>query len=266
MRYSNRIYGIIGTVVFHGLLLLVLLFCFLKEDSDKLAQWPPVSENLIEAEELEPLYDAGEYVRTGDVELPTPDDSPAPAAETSDVPTQPGADAQNAGHAADPTPTPVTRKTESPMKVKETPKGPTKEQLDAEKRKQEAKKQQEAKQAADSKVKGAFGKSGSGKAGQTNGNSESGAMEGLVGSNVEGRSLEHWVSVRSTQAGRVAIRVSVASDGSVTSASYQGAGSSGNAGASPEIRRRCEQAALKCRFSRKEGSRPASGTIIFNFR
>ena len=30
MRYTNRIYGIIGTVVFHGLLLIVLLFCFLK--------------------------------------------------------------------------------------------------------------------------------------------------------------------------------------------------------------------------------------------
>ena len=270
MRYSNRIYGIIGTVVFHGLLLLALLWGYMKYPPDRLTTWPPVSDDLIEAQELEPLYDAGEYVRTGDnLAMPTPDDTEAPSNETVDEPNQPGPDLADAGKAAKPNPV-VSSKNPSPMKVKEEKKGPTKEQIEAEKKRQEAKRQEAARKTAEDATRRAFSRDknarGTGKSGQSDGNSATGNYEGLVGSNVEGRSLEHWTGVRSTRTGKSAVRVTVGSQGRVTSASYSARGSSGDAAADTGMRRRCEEAARRCQFSRKEGSKPASGTIIYNFR
>ena len=270
MRYSNRIYGIAGTLALHALLLLALVYGFMHYPPDDLAQWPPVSEEMIEAQELEPLYDAGDLVRLGDnLEFPTPDDTPAPSNETVDEPTQPGTDAQNAGKAANPAP-PLASKKPSPAKVKEEKKGPTKEEIAAEKARQEAKRQEQAKKTADDATRRAFGgdkkASGSGKAGQADGNADTGNYVGLVGSGVTGRSLERWTTVRSTKTGKIVVRVTVDSQGQVTSASYSAKGSSGSAAADVAMRRKCEEASRKCRFSRVEGSKPATGTIIWNFR
>ncbi len=270
MRYSNRIYGIIGTLVFHGLLLLALLWGFLSYPPKDGVEYPPVAEQLIEADELEPLYDAGDFVRTGDnLEMPTPDDLTAPSNETAEEPTQPGRDADNRGEAGNPAP-PMASREPSPAKVKKEKKGPTKEELDAEKKRQEAKKQQEAKKTAEDATRRAFSRDndakGSGRAGQKDGNSENGSYVGLVGSGVTGRSLEHWTTVRSTKTGKIVVRVTVDSEGRVTSASYSARGSSGNVAADVAMRRRCEEASRKCQFSRIEGSKPATGTIIWNFR
>lgn len=270
MRDSNRIYGIIGTVLFHALLALTLVWGYLRYPPDDKTPWPPVTEQFIEAVELEPLYDAGEFVRTGDnLEMPTPDDTPAPSAETVNEPSQPGHDAVNNGKAANPAP-PLTSKKESPAKVKKEDKGPTKEEIAAEKKKQEARKQQKAKKTAEDATRRAFSRdknpSGTGKAGQGDGNSENGNYVGLVGSGVTGRSLEHWTTVRSTQTGKILVRVTVDSEGRVTSASYSAKGSSGNVAADVAMRQRCIEASKRCQFSRLEGSKPATGTIIWNFR
>lgn len=270
MRYSNRIYGIVGTLLLHALLLLALIFGFMHFPPDDLTQWPPATEEMIEAQELEPLYDAGDFVRTGDnLEIPTADDTPAASNETVDEPTQPGTDAQNSGKAANPAP-PLASKNPSPAKVKEEKKGPTKEEIAAEKARQEAKRQEQARKTADDATRRAFGRdkdaAGTGKAGQADGNSANGDYVGLVGSGVKGRSLEKWTTVRSTKTGKIVVRVTVDSEGKVTSASYSAAGSSGSAAADVAMRRKCEEASRKCQFSRIEGSKPATGTIIWNFR
>lgn len=270
MRYSNRIYGIAGTLLLHALLLMALLFGFMHYPTGDLTQWPPASDDMIEAQELEPLYAAGDFVRTGDnLEIPTADDTPAASNETVDEPAQPGADAANSGVAANPAPA-LASKEPSPAKVKEEKKGHTKEEIAAEKAKQEAARQEQARKTADDATRRAFGRykdaAGSGKAGQAAGNSASGDYVGLVGSGVTGRSLERWTTVRSTKTGKIVIRVTVDPQGKVTSASYSATGSSGSAAADVAMRRRCEEASRKCQFSRAEGSKAATGTIIWNFR
>lgn len=132
MRNKQRIYGIAATVLFHLLILLALFRGALTYPPEDVTVWPPEPEEMIVAQELEPLYQAGELVRLGDnLETPTADDTPAASSETIDEPTQPGIDAANNGHAGKPNPQ-LTQKHESPAKVKEEQKGPTKAELEAE--------------------------------------------------------------------------------------------------------------------------------------
>ena len=66
MRNSDRIYAITGTVLFHALLLIALLFSFLRFPPEEVEEWPPEPKNEIVFDEMEELYAAGDFVRTGD--------------------------------------------------------------------------------------------------------------------------------------------------------------------------------------------------------
>ena len=224
----------------------------------------------------------GEYVMLGNtledlqnnlLDDPSSEESASP--EEGDEPDIEADDLEDAGEANQKTPPLVTQKTESPHKVKEPPKetepkksGPT-NQNDKVAEKPKAKNNNaEAKEtkskttteqktstsnATDSKVKNAFGKgngSGGGQQGSPNGNSSQGVLAGAPSiSGLVGYTLEHWAKPvpNSKWSGRVVVRVTVNPRGQVTKANAVSA--TGDLASHPEVRRACEQAALKSSFS-----------------
>lgn len=262
---APKIWGVAATVAFHALLLLGLLFCFLSYPPAGMKSLPPQSEKEIVFNEVEDLYTSGEFVRTGDDFNETLNDEPAPSDADQPLQSQDAPDLADAGHKADPSKL-VSSDRPSPMKTDTKPKGPTKEELAAEKERQEAQRRQEAKKTAEDATRRAFGGSGSGKSGQADGNSSSGAVSGTPGNGVKGRTLEHWDKVASTKIGEIAIRVKVDSQGKVISATYDPSKSSGAVAADTKMREQCRRKSLECRFSVKEGAPAATGTILWHFR
>jgi outer membrane biosynthesis protein TonB len=269
MRKSDRIYALIGALLLHLVLLLVLIFTFLRYPPADATEWPPTPENEIVLDEVEPLYASGEFVKTGDnLEEMTPPDTPAPSTETITEPTQDAADLTNAGKAAEPKKI-VTSEKASPAKVEKKQTGPTKEELAAEKARQEAKKQEQAKKNITDATKKAFGGGASGKStsGSVEGNSTStGATTGTPGNGLKGRTMESWGTVGSTKLGVIAIRVKVNAAGAVTEASYDASASSGPVAADASMRQSCIARSRQCRFSVLEDSPVQSGTITWVFK
>lgn len=262
---SARWLALAGTVLFHALVLLCLLFCFLRYPPEGVTQWPPEPQREIVFDRVEDLYASGEFVRTGDTPDETLADEPAPSDADQPLPTQDAPDQSDAGQKGNPSKT-VSSDRPSPMKVDKTPKGPTKEEIEAEKARQEAQRRQEAKKTADDATRKAFGGKGKGHAGQADGNSATGAVSGTPGNGVSGRTLEHWDRVSSTKTGEIAIRVKVDSQGKVVSATYDPSRSNGAVAGDTQMRERCRQKSLECRFSVKEGAPTASGTITWRFK
>ena len=224
----------------------------------------------------------GEYVMLGNtmhnvdndlVDQQSADQSASP--EQGDNPDIDAEDLEDAGEANQKTPPLITQKTESPHKVKEQPKevepkksGPTKQNdkvVDKPKAKNKNAEAQETKSkntsepkntrsnATDNRVKNAFG-SGSGKGGgqqgSTAGNSSQGVLAGKPGiSGLVGYTLDYWAKPvpNSKWSGRVTVRVTVNPRGQVTKATAISA--TGDLASHPEVRRACEQAALKSSFS-----------------
>ncbi|MBO4803727.1 MAG: hypothetical protein J5503_04195 [Muribaculaceae bacterium] len=224
----------------------------------------------------------GEYVMLGNtlenlqndlLDNQSSDESASP--EEGDEPDIEADDMEDAGEVNQKTPPLVTQKTESPHKVKEPPKesepkksGPTKQNdkvvekpkakiNNAEAKETKSKTSTEQKtstsNATDNKVKNAFGKgngSGGGQQGSPNGNSSQGVLAGKpsIGGLV-GYTLEHWAKPvpNSKWSGTVTVRVTVNPRGQVTKATATGA--TGALASHPEVRRACEQAALKSSFS-----------------
>ncbi len=197
------------------------------------------------------------------------------SSEEGDEPDIEADDMEDAGEVNQKTPPLVTQKTESPHKVKEPPKesepkksGPNKQNdkvvekpkaknNNAEAKETKSKTSTEQKQstrnATDSKVKNAFGKgngNGGGQQGSPSGNSSQGILAGKpsIGGLV-GYTLEHWAKPvpNSKWSGTVTVRVTVNPRGQVTKATATGA--TGALASHPEVRRACEQAALKSSFS-----------------
>ncbi|MDE5979914.1 MAG: hypothetical protein K2G84_07765 [Muribaculaceae bacterium] len=262
---SSKAWAIGGTLLFHALLLLWLLFCFLEYPPAGVKVWPPEPDKEIVFNEVEDLYASGEFVRVGDTYDEVVNDAPAPSPADQPEPTQNAPDLRDAGHKADPSKV-VSSEKPSPMKVDNKPKGPTKEELEAEKARQEAQRRQEAKKTAEDATRKAFGGKGKGQSGQADGNASSGAVSGTPGNGVKGRTLEHWDKVSSTKIGEIAIRVKVDSQGKVVSATYDPSRSNGAVAGDTRMRERCRQKSLECRFSVKEGAPTASGTIIWHFK
>ena len=223
----------------------------------------------------------GEYVMLGNtidniqndiMDQESADQSASP--DQGDDPDIDADDMEDAGEANHKTPPIVTQKTESPHKVKEQPKeaepkksGPTKEN-DKKVEKPKAKKKdteaQETKSkntneqkvtsnATNNRVKNAFGSgsgNGGGKQGSAGGNSNQGVLAGKPGiSGLVGYTLDYWAKPvpNSKWSGRVTVRVTVSPRGQVTKAIAISA--TGDLASHPEVRRSCEQAALKSRFS-----------------
>lgn len=198
-------------------------------------------------------------------------------------------DMEDAGEANYKTPPLVTQKTESPHKVKEQPKetepkksGPTKENdkqvekpkakdKNAEAKETKAKNTNEQKAASsttNNRVKNAFGSgngSGGGQQGSPGGNTNQGILAGKPGiSGLVGYTLEYWAKPvpNSKWSGRVNVQVTVNPRGQVIKAKATGA--SGDLASHPEVRRACEQAALKSSFSvPKNTMTEGIGTITY---
>ena len=199
---------------------------------------------------------------------------PSASPEQGDDPDIDADDMEDAGEVNRKTPPLVTQKTESPHKVKEQPKeaepkksGPAKENdKKVEKPKAQDKKaeatetkskktneQANTSSATDNKVKNAFGNGsgkGGGQQGSASGNSSQGVLAGKPGiSGLVGYTLEHWARPvpNSKWSGRVVVRVTVNPRGQVTKANAVSA--TGDLASHPEVRRACEEAALKSSFS-----------------
>jgi len=240
----------------------------------------------------------GEYVMLGNtldnVQNDMMDQEAADASaspEQGDEPDISADDMEDAGEANQKTPPLVTQKTVSPHKVKEQPKepepkksGPVKEnekKVDKPKAKDNKAEAQQTKtknnseqktpstnNATDNRVKNAFGNSGGnggGKQGTAGGNSSQGVLAGAPGiSGLAGYTLAYWAKPvpNSKWSGRVGVRVTVDPRGKVTSAKAVSA--TGDLASHPEVRRACEQAALKSSFSvPKNTMTEGIGTITY---
>ena len=200
---------------------------------------------------------------------------PSASPDEGDDPDIEADDMEDAGEVNHKTPPLVTQKTESPHKVKEQPKeaepkksGPTKpndkvvEKPKAQNKNSEAQQTKSkntkaesttASNATNNRVKNAFGNgngNGGGKQGSAGGNSNQGVLAGKPGiSGLVGYTLDYWAKPvpNSKWSGRVTVRVTVDPRGKVTSAKATGA--TGDLASHPEVRRACEQAAMKSQFS-----------------
>ena len=257
---------------------------------------PTNEQNLTELAQDSILF-GGEYVMLGNtmenlqdnfMDEQASEQSASP--EQGDEPDIEGDDLEDAGKATQKTPPLVTQKTESPHKVKEHPKqpepkkpGPSKqndkvtEKPKAKNTNSEAKETKTQKtteqktatnNATDSKVKNAFGKGngkGGGQQGSPNGNSSQGVLAGKPSvSGLVGYTLEHWAKPvpNSKWSGTVTVRVTVNPRGQVIKASATGA--TGALASHPEVRRACEQAALKSSFSVPKNTMTENiGTITY---
>ena len=214
---------------------------------------------------------------------------PSASPEAGDDPDIDADDMEDAGEVNHKTPPLITQKAESPHKVKEQPKeaepkksGPTKEndkKVDKPKAKDNKAEAQETKakntneqkptsNATSNRVKNAFGNgngSGGGQQGSAGGNSNQGVLTGKPGiSGLVGYTLDYWAKPvpNSKWSGRVNVQVTVNPRGQVIKATATGA--SGDLASHPEVRRACEQAALKSRFSvPKNTMTEAFGTITY---
>ena len=214
---------------------------------------------------------------------------PSASPEAGDDPDIDADDMEDAGEVNHKTPPLITQKAESPHKVKEQPKeaepkksGPTKEndkKVDKPKAKDNKAEAQETKakntneqkptsNATSNRVKNAFGNgngNGGGQQGSAGGNSNQGVLTGKPGiSGLVGYTLDYWAKPvpNSKWSGRVNVQVTVNPRGQVIKATATGA--SGDLASHPEVRRACEQAALKSRFSvPKNTMTEAFGTITY---
>ena len=274
-RRKNSLWALLLTLLITGGTLALLLNFSLRYVQD------PNLPDLTQLAQDSILF-GGDYVMLGntleDVQNDMMDQEsadPSASPEEGDDPDIDADDMEDAGEANQKTPPLVTQKTESPHKVKEQPKetqpkksGPAKEndkQVEKPKAKDRKAEAQETKakttteqksstsNATDNKVKNAFGKgnsNGGGQQGTPGGNSNQGVLAGKPGiGGLVGYTLDYWAKPvpNSKWSGRVVVRVTVNPRGQVTKATAVSA--TGNLASHPEVRRACEQAALKSSFS-----------------
>ena len=274
-RRKNSLWALLLTLLITGGTLALLLNFSLRYVQD------PNLPDLTQLAQDSILF-GGDYVMLGntleDVQNDMMDQEsadPSASPEEGDDPDIDADDMEDAGEANQKTPPLVTQKTESPHKVKEQPKetqpkksGPAKEndkQVEKPKAKDRKAEAQETKakttteqksstsNATDNKVKNAFGKgngNGGGQQGIPGGNSNQGVLAGKPGiGGLVGYTLDYWAKPvpNSKWSGRVVVRVTVNPRGQVTKATAVSA--TGNLASHPEVRRACEQAALKSSFS-----------------
>lgn len=222
------------------------------------------------------MDEASQQDATHESEAPDEEDNPDIAAD----------DPTDAGEVAQTTPQKVTQKTESPQKEKkeEVKTGPTKlndksknkpeaqktnaEDQKAKTRKTDTQTQQTTNNATSNRVQGAFNSSGKGNAGSPNGNSTQGSLAGAPGINgLVGYTWANWArpNPNSKWNGSVTVRVTVDPRGKIIQAAAISA--KGDIASHPEMRKACEQAALKSSFSvPKNTMTQATGTVIYTWK
>lgn len=271
---KNNLWALLLTLLITGGTLALLLHFTLRYEQD------PNLPDLTQLAQDSILF-GGEYVMLGNTMDNVQNDlmdqnsaDPSASPDEGDDPDIDADDLEDAGEVAHKTPPLVTQKTESPHKVKEQPKetepkksGPAKdndkkvEKPKAQDRKAEAQetksKNTEQKSstsnATSNRVKNAFGNgggNGGGQQGTASGNSNQGVLAGKPGiGGLVGYTLDYWAKPvpNSKWSGRVTVRVTVNPRGQVIKANAISA--TGDLASHPEVRRACEQAALKSSFS-----------------
>ena len=273
-RRKNSLWALLLTLLITvGTLALLLSFTLRYEGSNMPDMTKLAQDSILFGGDYVMLGNTLDNVQNDLMDQESADPSASP--DQGDDPDIDADDMEDAGEANQKTPPLVTQKAESPHKVKEQPKetepkkpGPTKQNDKvAEKPKAKDKKAeaQETKSkttsepksttssATDNRVKNAFG-SGSGKGGgqqgSASGNSNQGVLAGKPGiSGLVGYTLDYWAKPvpNSKWSGRVVVRVTVNPRGQVIKANAVSA--TGDLASHPEVRRACEQAALKSSFS-----------------
>lgn len=262
----DRIISAVATAFFVVVMVAWMLMAHFSVDMKSLTEqvWPPVDSSEI--------VFGGEYVKLGDMSMPTPAKAQRPNSITSpDDAGHEGHDVADAGSPSPEAPATVTSDVESPAKIekKETPAktGPTKEELAERERVKREKEQAKKSEKINSGMKNAFSKPSntSGTEGSPSGNSTVGAVSGSPGYSLKGRTAEAWGRPSSAYSGTIVISVKVNRKGQVTQASYSGG--TGSAAAQTAVRNSCIAAARQSRFSVDEDA-PAeqSGTITWTFR
>ena len=271
---KNNLWALLLTLLITGGTLALLLSFTLRYEQT----YPPDPMQLAQ----DSILFGGEYVMLGNTIDNVQNDlmdqesaEPNASLNEGDDPDIEADDMEDAGEVNQKTPPVVTQKTESPHKVKEKPKepepkkpGPVKEndkQVEKPKVKAKDTEAQETKaknttqtkptasNATNNRVKNAFGNNngnGGGQQGSAGGNSNQGVLAGKPGiSGLVGYTLDYWAKPvpNSKWSGRVVVRVTVNPRGQVIKATAISA--TGDLASHPEVRRACEQAALKSSFS-----------------
>ena len=178
---------------------------------------------------------------------------PSASPEEGDDPDIDADDMEDAGEVNQKTPPLVTQKTENDKQVEKPKAKDRKAEAQETKSKNTTEQKTSTSSATDNKVKNAFGKgngSGGGQQGSASGNSNQGVLAGKPGiAGLVGYTLDYWAKPvpNSKWSGRVVVRVTVNPRGQVTKANAISA--TGDLASHPEVRRACEQAALKSSFS-----------------
>ena len=288
-RRKNSLWALLLTLLITvGTMALLLRFSLRYEQDPNMPDITQLAQDsILFGGEYVMLGNTMDYVQNDLMDQQSADQSASP--QEGDDPDIEADDMEDAGEVNQKTPPVVTQKTESPHKVKEQPKeaepkkaGPTREndkQVEKPKAKDKKAEAQETKakntneqkstsNATNNRVKNAFGNAGGnggGQQGSTGGNSNQGVLTGKPGiTGLVGYTLDYWAKPvpNSKWSGRVNVKVTVNPRGQVVKATATGA--SGDLASHPEVRRACEQAALKSRFSvPKNTMTEAFGTITY---
>ena len=266
---KNEITAFLITLLLTGGTVLVMVNSYLH------FVWPPQEQVMLQQDSI--MF-GGEFVMLGNMPDPTQSDEMdaealAPSDVTADLPDVAGDDMDDAGPAAQEPTRLVTATRESPMKVKEKPKEEKPKKTGPAVAKNEDSKQEKVKRGKETatqtdRVASAFGKSagkGSGKQGSPDGNSDVGATVGKPGiGGLVGYTLEYWARPHSKWVGTVTVRVRVSNRGKVLEAHAINA--TGELASHAEVKRDCEEKALKSAFSvPKNTTTEGIGTITYRF-
>ena len=272
-RRKNSLWALLLTLLITVGTMALLLQCSLRYQQDpNMPDMTLAQDSILFGGEFVMLGNTMDNVQNDIMDQESADPSASP--QEGDDPDIEADDMEDAGEVAHKTPPLVTQTTESPHKVKEKPKeaepkkpGPTREndkQVEKPKAKNKNSEAQETKSknaneqatassATNNRVKNAFGSGsgkGGGKQGSEGGNSNQGVLAGKPGiAGLVGYTLDYWAKPvpNSKWSGRVVVRVTVNPRGQVTKANAVSA--TGDLASHPEVRRACEQAALKSSFS-----------------
>lgn len=262
----DQLIALAGTALIVILLVLALVLAHYRVDitAQEDRKWPPVDSSEI--------VFGGEYVKLGDMPFPVEetDNSPMPDDSRTDAAVD-GTDLADAGDAVAEAPSLVTSQNESTMKVIEKPApekaGPTKEEIAERERIKRQKEEAEKQAKIKDRMKSGFSnsKKGKGEAGSPNGNSNTGALSGLAGHDLRGRTAEAWGKPASTLSGTVKIKVRVNRKGQVIG-TPEYVGGTGPAAANAGVRRSCIAASRQSRFSVDlEAPAEQTGVITWKF-
>ncbi|MCM1337825.1 MAG: hypothetical protein NC187_07920 [Candidatus Amulumruptor caecigallinarius] len=255
----SRLWGIVGTVLFHAVLLGLLALMVLDYNTrrEEMLNELLAEAELEEDEDDETLLKPGEYVEVGDDFY-----EPASAPEE----TAPPSAAAKASAGSDNVLTTT---------VSSTIKAPARrDSVKAEARRRASERKAEQERAAQAKAideRVQFGTAATGtpsdrKPGSVDGNvsGTGGALAGQPGANVKGRTLAKWTSPSATASGTITVAVRVDRKGRVTSATYRSG--TGTVASSSAARNSCVQAALRSSFSVADDA-PAeqTGQITYRF-